>query len=159
MSEQFFKKIVVAVSGSESSIHAAMYAILFAKSYSCKLKFVFVVDTETIKQLTVAHFFSSDESEAYKKNLRSDGEKILAYISQLSKKKGVPCETEMRDGSVWAELVKISDEWNADLIIAGGHQKKGKQNADAALRELLASSHCAVLVTKDKNIEERFRLA
>lgn len=161
MSEQFFKKIVVAITGSESSMHAAMYAILFAKAHACKLKFVFVVDMATIKQLTVAHFFSSDESESYKKNLTSEGEKILAYVERLSKSKSIPCETELRSGSVWAELVKVSDEWNADVIIAGGHLSASKQNASVEnnLRDLLASAHCSVLVAKDKNVEERFKLA
>jgi nucleotide-binding universal stress UspA family protein len=48
-----FQTVVVAVSGSEASVSAAKYAIVFAKQYRCRLVAVNVVDTATLKELRV----------------------------------------------------------------------------------------------------------
>ena len=57
----FFRKVLVAINGRQSSIHAAMYAIMMAKAYSLELKFVFVVDTATIKYLTMNNLLINSE--------------------------------------------------------------------------------------------------
>ena len=40
MSKPLFSRILVAVNGSEASIHAAMYGIIMAKTYHLDLKFI-----------------------------------------------------------------------------------------------------------------------
>ena len=72
-----FKKVIVAVNGSEQSIHASMYSILMAKQLGCELKAVYVVDTATIRQLTLSKFLISDESNNYEKSLEEEGKKLL----------------------------------------------------------------------------------
>ena len=54
MTKPLFSNILVAVSGSDASIHAAKYAIIMAKQYRCRLSAVYVVDTATIRQLTLS---------------------------------------------------------------------------------------------------------
>ena len=88
MSISLVKNIVVAVNGSQSSIHAAMYGIILAKQLKLNLKFVYVVDTATIKRLTMGHFLVADESEMYEKSLTSDGENILIMLLNLQKQRG-----------------------------------------------------------------------
>ena len=44
MSKSLLKNIVVAVNGSQSSIHAATYGIILAKPQKVNLKFVYVVE-------------------------------------------------------------------------------------------------------------------
>ena len=92
MSKSFYKKIIVAINGSQSSIHAAMYAIMMAKSYNLALKVVYVVDTATIKYLTMNKFFITEEKEEFEKKLKIDGEHYLNSI-------------EMGDGIYGAEAV------------------------------------------------------
>ena len=75
MIKPLLQKLVVAVNGSEQSLNAAMYAIMFAKQYKCDLKVVYVVDTATLKQLELSNFFIPDESARYKARLESDGQK------------------------------------------------------------------------------------
>ena len=41
--------VLVSINGSESSSRAAMYGILMAKQQHLNLKFVYVVDTATLK--------------------------------------------------------------------------------------------------------------
>lgn len=73
MIKPLVKNVLVAVNGSEASIHALMYGIILAKQQHINLKAVFVVDTATLKQLTLTKFFVADESENYEENLITDG--------------------------------------------------------------------------------------
>ena len=160
MIKPLFQNIIVAVNGSEQSIHAAMYAILMAKLYRCHLKVVYVVDTATLKKLTLSKFFVSEESASYEKNLTEDGNRYLVYISDLAKSKGVTIETELRKGAVWS-----ADDFNAGLILLGG---RPYSKSDGAIRhdatsmansEIIGSAHCSVLVVREPKIEQLFKLA
>ena len=58
MIKPLFQNIVILISGSEASIHAAQYGILLSKLYRCNLKAVYVVDTASLKQLTLSKSLS-----------------------------------------------------------------------------------------------------
>ena len=73
MIKPIFQKVLILINGSESSIHAAQYGILMAKLYRCTLKAVYVVDTATLKQLTLSKFFVAEESSEYEESLTADG--------------------------------------------------------------------------------------
>ena len=165
MIKPLFQNIIVAVNGSEQSIHAAMYAILMAKLYRCHLKVVYVVDTATLKKLTLSKFFVSEESASYEKNLTEDGNRYLVYISDLAKSKGITIETELRKGAVWSEIIASADDFNAGLILLGGRpysESDGAIRHDAtsmANSEIIGSAHCSVLVVREPKIEQLFKLA
>ena len=65
MIKPLIQKVVVAINGSEQSLHAAMYAILMAKQYKCSLKAMYVVDTAALKFLSMSRFFLKNESQKY----------------------------------------------------------------------------------------------
>lgn len=165
MIKPLFQNILVAVNGSEQSIHAAMYAILMAKLYHCHVKIVYVVDTATLKQLTLSKFFVSDESASYEKNLSEDGKRYLTYVDNLAKSKSVKIETELRKGAVWSEIIAAADEYKAGLILVGGKEhsdSSGVIKHDAislANSEIIGSAHCSVLVVREPMIEQLFKLA
>ena len=119
MGKSFFKKIIVAINGRQSSLNAAMYAIMMAKSYHISLKFVYVVDTATIKYLAMNSLIMSDSKYSLEDKLRSDGENYLNYAVMLASKKGLTVEKELRSGGVYTEILKAADEYEADLIILG----------------------------------------
>ena len=164
MIKPLFQRVLVAVNGSESSLHAAMYGIMMAKVYHCHLKAVYVVDTATIKQLTLSKFLVQDESYATEAGLTSDGDRNLTYILNLAKSKGIKIDVELRKGAVWSEVVTAADEYKADLILVGGrartetstiiHDETSMEN-----RSIIGSAHCSVLVVKEKFIEQLFKLA
>jgi nucleotide-binding universal stress UspA family protein len=168
MNRPLFHRIVVAVNGSQSSIHAAMYGIIMSKTYHLDLKIIYVVDTATIKQLTLSKFFAADEREAYEANLTSDGERYLAYIGDLAKSKGVTAELELRKGAVWSEIITVADDYKADLILLGGKESSEpyysgdadhRDSCSASRREIIAGAHCSVLVVKQKDIEQLFKIS
>ncbi|HQJ07192.1 MAG TPA: universal stress protein, partial [Spirochaetota bacterium] len=81
------KKILVAISGSDSSINAAKYSIMLAKTFKYDLNFLFVIDTSTLNDLLISRIFIQEESLEYEKNLESNGHRYLNYVEELAKSK------------------------------------------------------------------------
>ncbi len=167
MIKPLFQKILVAVNGSDQSVHAAMYAIMMAKLYHCALKVVYVVDTATLRQLTLSKFFVADESENYEANLCADGDRYLSYIADLAKTKGIKIEAELCKGAVWSEIISTADDFKANVIIVGGKptssaSSRGMVSHDALSAtnsEIIANAHCNVLVVREPQIEQLFKLS
>ena len=159
MLKPLIQKIVVAVNGSEKSIAASMYAILLAKEYKCELKALYVVDTTTLKQLTMSKFFVAEESKRYEENLLSDGKRDLNYVQGLAKSKSVKIETELRKGSVWSEIVRTADEFKADLLILGGTGDSSAGKHSSVGYEVVTSAPCNVMIVRQQGIEKLFKIA
>ena len=164
MGKSFFKKMIVAVNGHRSSVHSAMYAIMMARSYNIEIKFIYVVDTATVKYLSMNKFLVSDERYDYEERLKEDGERYLAYAQMLAGSKGVKCETELRSGGVFTEILRAADEFEADVIILGGNEKdenhhnlkKNVLSTDQS--EVLAHSKCPVMIIQKPDIEKIFKI-
>ena len=164
MAKGFFKKMIVAVNGHRSSVHASMYAIMMARSYNIELKFVYVVDTATIKYLAANKFLISDERYNFEDRLKEDGERYLSYAQMLASSKGVKCETELLSGGVFTEILHAAEDYEADLIILGGNEKDethhvGKRNVlSTDQSEILANSKCPVMIVQKPDIEKIFKI-
>ena len=161
MAKSFFKKIVVAVNGKQSSIQTAMYAIMMAKSYNLELRFVFVIDTATIKFLSINKLIISDDLE---ERLEADGKRYLEYVEMLSVSKGVKCEKDLRKGGVFSEVLKSAQDFGADLILLGGNlrevNKTGIKHSSLSTAEtgILSNATCPVMIVQKPNIEAEFKI-
>jgi len=153
--------IVVAVTGTEASILAAKYAIVMAKHYNCKLHAVYVVDTATIKMLTLSKIFIQEEGAEYEKNLENNGIRYLTFVEELAKEKDVKIERILRKGAIFTEILKVADEKDADLILLGGWEKDTKTSdiIGHSHREIMANSKCSVLLVKQPNIDQIYKKA
>jgi len=153
--------IVVAITGTDASILAAKYGIVMAKHYNCKLHAVYVVDTATIKMLTLSKIFIQEEGFEYEKNLENNGNRYLMFIEELAKGKGVKIERILRKGAVFTEIVKVADEKEADLILLGGWEKDTKTSdiIGHSHREIMANSKCSVLLVKEPSIDQIYKKA
>ncbi len=163
MIKPLFQKVLVAYNGSESSLHAVMYALIMAKQFKCQVKIVFVVDTVTIKQLTISKFVVKDEGEELQNHLLGDGERNLRYASELAKSKEIKIETELRKGAVWSEIITAADEFKADVILLGGSTSEAifsnkKDVVSAQNSEIIGSAHCSVMMVRQNQIEQLFKL-
>ncbi|MCH5295154.1 MAG: universal stress protein [Treponema sp.] len=164
MIKPLFQRIVVAYNGSQSSLHAVMYAILMAKQFKCHIKVVYVVDTVTIRQLTMSKFMVKDEGEQIEGGLTTDGDRNLTYAVKLAAGKGIKIDAELRKGAVWSEIISAADEFKADLILLGGtadsapfvnrHDVISRQNG-----EIIGSAHCSVMLVRQPQIEQLFKIA
>ena len=161
MIKGLFSNILLAVSGSDASILASKYAIVLAKLYHCKLFAVYVIDTATIKQLTLSKIFIQEESQEYEKSLEANGERYLSFVEELARAKGVKIEREMRRGAVYTELLTAADERKADVIILGGWEKdrSARDIITHAHREIMISAKCSVLLVKEPSIDLIYKQA
>jgi nucleotide-binding universal stress UspA family protein len=161
MIKPLFSNIVVAVSGSDASILASKYAIVLAKLYRCRLSAVYVVDTATIRQLTLSKIFIQEESQEYEKNLESNGERYLSFVEDLARAKGVKIDREMRKGAVYTEILSAAAERKADLILLGGWEKdrSARDIITHAHREIMVSAKCSVLLVKEPSIDVLYKQA
>ena len=153
--------IVVAVTGTDASILAAKYSIVLAKTYHCKLTAVYVVDTATIRQLTMSKIFIQEEAADYEKSLEANGSRYLVYVDELAGAKGVKVEKVMRKGAIFTEILQVADEKKADLILLGGWEKdtKTRDIIGHSHREIMANAKCSVLLVKEPNIDQIYKHA
>jgi nucleotide-binding universal stress UspA family protein len=161
MIKALFSNIVVAVSGSDASILASKYAIVLAKLYRCRLSAIYVIDTATIRQLTLSKIFIQEESLEYEKSLEANGERYLSFVEELARAKGVKIEREMRRGAVYTEILSAADERRADLILLGGWEKdrSARDIITHAHREIMVSAKCSVLLVKEASIDQLYKQA
>jgi nucleotide-binding universal stress UspA family protein len=153
--------IVTVVTGTDASILAAKYAIVMAKHYNCKLSAVYVVDTATIKLLTLSKIFIQEEGAEYEKNLENNGNRYLTFIDELARVKGVKLERIMRKGAIYTEVLSVADEKKPDIILLGGWEKDTKTSdiIGHSHREIMANAKCSVMLVKEPGIDQIYKKA
>jgi nucleotide-binding universal stress UspA family protein len=151
--------ILVAISGSDSSINGAKYAIMLAKTFKWNLSVVYVIDTSTLKQLLISKIFIEEESSEFEMNLEANGNRYLDYIEELAKNKGVKVKKILKRGGIATMILEAAEEEDADLIILGAWQQNKSK------RELITKSHMdilfdskkSVIIVKEQEIETMFK--
>jgi len=151
--------ILTAVTGTDASILAAKYAIVMAKQYHSKLTIVYVIDTATIRQLTLSKIFIQEEAAEYERNLEKNGERYLAFVEELAHAKGVKIEKVTRKGAIFTEVLHVADEKKADLILLGGWEKdtKTRDIIGHSHREIMANAKCSVMLVKEPDIDQIYK--
>jgi nucleotide-binding universal stress UspA family protein len=124
------------------------------------MKAIYVVDTATLKELTISKFFVNEESLDYENSLTEDGKRYLQHVENLAKAKGIKIETELRKGSVWSEVVAYAEDSKVDLILLGEHQhNESKDSITSTYKEIISHANCSVLIVRKKDIEKLYKMA
>jgi nucleotide-binding universal stress UspA family protein len=121
-----YKRILVAVDGSETSQRALGEALALAKLHLSQLRIVHVVDIASL-YLADSYRASTGRLEAA---LTGAGTKILAEASASAAQAGVPSDTRLVEigtlsGRVADAIVREARAWPAELIVAGTHGRRG----------------------------------
>jgi len=119
-----YRRILVPVDGSATSIAGLNEALRLAKSQKARLRLVHIVDERMI--------FSTAEAglnvEPVIDSLKQGGKRILDRAAKLAASRGVRPETEIAEnavGRVADVLVARAKRWRADLIVMGTHGRRG----------------------------------
>jgi len=140
-----YKKIVLALDGSEISKNALRHAVELAKQNNATLIAVHVIppidvmDIETFKPETLL------------RGLRKEGEKILLEAQELAQKKGVEVQTRLEEGIPFEKICEVAQDSEADLIVMGSHGRTGigKVLIGSVTERVISKTHCRpVLVVK-----------
>lgn len=154
-----FKKILVAMDGSEHSLKALGTSIQIAKEFSGELTLIHVYSAAVTPIMmpepstlspTRVPIITAEEVTRVADAAREAGRQVLAEGTQKVKAENVKVETMLEEGHAVQEIVRVAKEGEFDLIVIGA---KGISR----IRELLLGSvtdgvvhhaACPVLVVK-----------
>jgi nucleotide-binding universal stress UspA family protein len=123
MGSQMYKRILVAVDGSETANAALQEAVMLAKNHNSEIKLLHVVDQTMAYSVVDAPYVFE-----YRKAMEEEGKKVLAESEALPRSAGIQCETKcvVTFGKAVYDLIEEeATEWSADLIVVGTHGRRG----------------------------------
>jgi nucleotide-binding universal stress UspA family protein len=119
-----YRRILVPVDGSKTSIAGLNEALRLARNQKARLRLIHIVDERMI--------FSTAEAgmniEPVIDSLKRGGKRILEQAAKLAAARGVLAETDMVENAasqVADVLVSRARRWRADLVVMGTHGRRG----------------------------------
>lgn len=123
----FYKRILVAVDGSEASEAALTHAAELAKEQKSSLIIINVVN-EYLDHELILYDISPKQ---YDKELIDEGRKILNKMKRIAEKTGVHPEKtsvlKIRSATdeVAEKIIEATKDYKADLLVVGSHGRQG----------------------------------
>ncbi len=138
-----YKKILVPLDGSKSSISALQEAIKIAQIMKGEITITHVYSIGT------SIILSSKQEQLYKLALKKSRE-VLLNGKKLAKAEGFRVETLLLEGDTVEQIVKTAKEGDFNLIVMGarGLSKISEFVLGSVSHGVIKSVHCPVLVTK-----------
>ena len=158
MQENHYSRILVAIDGSTTSIHATDYAISIALKNSSQLFVLYVIDAYEYSRLSssivLAPTFGSEkyleEKNEAEKLMNKIRERFRLKVNDNTKFKEP--KTEIVEGvkSVATTIMEYAESENIDLIIIGSRGRTGfkKLLLGSVSSNVMKNAHCAVLVIR-----------
>lgn len=120
-----YKKILVAVDGSETSTVAMQEAINLAKNQQAKLRVIFVADDFVVVGDGVRFDYKQ-----YENAVRGYGMALLSNMESLAQKAGLTVESAIIENPEHAvripeKILQDASAWHADLVVVGTHGRRG----------------------------------
>ena len=128
-----YKRILVAIDGSDTSDLALREGIKLAKDQNAMLRLVHVVDvTPPPYMATESPLAAQFPLVDYQKALQEAGEKLLATRATTAREAQVNVDTKlvtvgMLGERIYEAIDKESKEWPANLIVIGTEGRRGFQ--------------------------------
>ena len=158
MHGKHFSRVLVAIDGSTSSMHAIDYAISIAVKNDSQLIILYVIDfykyTHLSSSIILAPTFGSEKYLEEK----SEAEKLMNKIKENFKlkindnTKSKKLKTEIVEGakSVATTIMEYAESENVDIIIVGsrGRTSFKKLLLGSVSSNVIKNAHCAVLVIR-----------
>ncbi|MBS3748223.1 MAG: universal stress protein [Candidatus Thermoplasmatota archaeon] len=123
MSQNSFKRIILPVDGSISSMNAAKKSIFLSKKLDIPLLSIYVVEKRRLLKFT-----SSTEYNRWKRETEEEAQKNLNRIEKLASERNVDVKTMVLHGAPSEEIIKQVNK--NDLIVMGS---KGHSSLDRIL--------------------------
>ncbi|CAJ1177160.1 universal stress protein [Companilactobacillus crustorum] len=109
-----YKKILVAIDGSQSAYNALNSAIDLAKQFGSELYLVSVVNTANLPMNVGVSY-----APGLTKDLQESAKKDLKKAVDLVKEKGLTYQVQLLDGEPREQLTRFPKENDIDLIVMG----------------------------------------
>jgi len=150
-----YRRILVAVDGSETSNLALEHALQLAKDQRAQVRIVHAVESlHQLVALSGGTFFDIDE---LLDSLRREGKRVLEASLERAKAFGVDAETAVLEAKDPVDrtaqiLVQEARNWDADLIVVGTHGRSGFDRLflGSVAETVLRSASVPVLLVRHK---------
>ncbi len=141
------KRVLIAYDGSETALKAAKVGIDLAKIYGAEILVVYATDTKILNQMGDVLLFPGAK-EKVKKMMEGQGKEATGKISKLASDAGLQCQEMIAEGDPSSELLGISEENGADLVVVGstGKTALGKALLGSVAERMLHHSKVPVMV-------------
>lgn len=122
-----YRRILVPVDGSHTSVRGLEEAIRLAKDQRARLHLVHVIEEYVVAQsagLEGTGFYTYDFIDS----LRAEGKRIIANAIALASKRGVKADAstfESFSNRSSDHIIREAKKWRADLIVMGTHGRRG----------------------------------
>jgi nucleotide-binding universal stress UspA family protein len=120
-----YKKILVPVDSSPTSLCGLREAIRLAKDQGATLRLLHVVDELLVG---MGYVQTAIDYEAFVKAVRECGKRVLESMQGEARAQGLTAESELVEavgGRAADMIVDAATQWGADLIVMGTHGRKG----------------------------------
>ena len=153
MKSAIFKKIMVAIDGSELVKQAVKSAVEIAKLSEAKLYAVHVI-------ALVSHSILQSLDEEWKKTMKKQftikSEKATAYVENVGKAANIEVKSVIIEGSPANEIIDFAEKNDIDLIVMGTHEKTELQRflIGSVTENVIRHSRKPVLVIRGETVEK-----
>ena len=150
MRQASIKNIILATDFSDASREAGYHALLLAQTYKAELKALHVFDTSVWN--IPAQYYLTTGFEGFVDSIEEARQRGKDVLTELAKSFGIKVETTFTEGDPGHEIVRVAEEFNADLIVLGTHGYTGwKRFALGSVAEsVVRHAPCAVLTIRPK---------
>lgn len=140
-----FKKILVAIDGSDMSKKAFETALLLAKENESMLSIINVG-----KNLAIPQGMVIDSIDEVYDTMRKEGEELLNRGKWMAESQGIPVEANYVVGDPAAQIIKLAKEGLFQLIVIGcrGLGPFKEMMLGSVSHRVSQMSHCPVLIVK-----------
>lgn len=115
-----FRKILVAIDGSEPANRALEEAFDEAGGRAVEVHVVYVVESGLFSSLPM-----DNTLEIIYSVLQKEGEEILGAARKKADAAGASLITHLRQGHAGSQIISLAEELGADLIVLGSYGKSG----------------------------------
>ncbi len=114
-----YRRILVAVDDSPASLDAARAAVALAAVHGSAVRAI------TVTRSPIPEQVSGHDRARTVERLEAGGRSVLAWVADLSSAQGVECDTVLRSGDPFRQVLAEADRWDADLIVMGRSDRRG----------------------------------
>jgi len=146
-----FKRLLVAVDGSENAARAAQVAVALAKRFGAELIVCYVIPTPTYSS-QAGVLGAGELLRDYFEDAHKEANKVVDGVVKLAEADDVKAIAVIRDNvfSVVEAIVNLAKDRNADLIVIATRGLTGfrKLLVGSVSSGVTAHAHCSVLLVR-----------
>ncbi|HOV82004.1 MAG TPA: universal stress protein [Methanothrix sp.] len=114
------KKVMIATDGSDAGRKAAAAAVEIARRSGASIIAVYVMDIYRLAHLP-GYATLPGLKDKILELMEDEGREATDYVQAIAERASVPCKKILSQGSPAAEILRVSLEEEADMLVMGSH--------------------------------------